>query len=88
MKTEEAERSRSSEATSGCGGFQQKPGLSYSGTDAPTSNASSIRPLAGLAVKGNIQLSHFGIQQAFVQGPIGFEVCTKLPPGCCDLTER
>lgn len=63
-------------------GAMQEQRVGYFDTYASTLSNSSFRLLTGVAAGNRIKLSHFDIQQAFIQALPMKEVCMKLPPGC------
>ena len=69
-------------------GFKQKYGADYLETFSPATNAASQRLLVALACKYNLELLHWGIEQAFVQSELDHEVFMKLPSGCGSMSGK
>ncbi|CAN0484778.1 unnamed protein product, partial [Discosporangium mesarthrocarpum] len=64
-------------------GYNQKPGVDYFETFAPTPAASTVRLLTAVANEQRLELIHFDAEQAFLHADID-EVFVRLPPGCAD----
>ena len=65
-------------------GFEQREGVDFSETVAPTVASSCVRLLSVIACECNLDLCHFDVDQAFVQSDLE-DVFLRLPKGCGDL---
>ncbi|CAN0504135.1 unnamed protein product, partial [Discosporangium mesarthrocarpum] len=69
-------------------GYNQKLGVDYFETFAPTPAASTVRLLTAVANEQRLELIHFDAEQAFLHADIDEEVFVRLPPGCGDLSGK
>ena len=69
-------------------GFMQREGIDFLDTYSPTPVSSSIRMIAVAAVQNDWTLSHWDIEQAFIQSKIDRDIYLKMPEGCGDLSGR
>ena len=69
-------------------GFMQREGVDFLDTFSPTPVPSSIRMISIAAVQNDWSLSHWDIEQAFVQSKIDRDIFLKLPEGCDELSGK
>ena len=69
-------------------GFKQREGVDLSETFAPTVSSSCVRLLSAIACECDLNLCHFGVDQAFVQSDLEEDVFLRLSRGCGDLSEK
>ena len=69
-------------------GFNQREGIDFFETFAPTPAASCIRLLGALACELNLDLCHFDAEQAFVQSSLDEDVFMRLPKGCGEMSGK
>ena len=69
-------------------GFSQRPGVDYHETFAPTPSTPCIRLMAAIACELQVDLYHFGVQQAFVQAELKEVVLMRMPQGCGALSGK
>ena len=69
-------------------GFNQREGIDFFETFAPTPAASCIRLLGALACELNLDLCHFDAEQAFVQSSLDEDVFMRLPQGCGEMSGK
>ena len=62
-------------------GFEQKEGIDYKETFAPTMNMKSFRILCGLAAKYKMKIRQFDVRSAFLNGELEEEIYVTQPPG-------
>lgn len=62
-------------------GFNQKPGVDYNETFAPTMKLASLRILLALAARHRLSMYQFDIKTAFLNAPLTEEVYLVPPPG-------
>ena len=67
-------------------GFSQRYQVDFLEVFSPTASAATIRILVALANIHGWDLSHFDVEQAFVQSKLDYEVYMRLPPGCGSMT--
>ena len=67
-------------------GDMEKASIGYGKLFEPTVAVSSVRLLATLVCKQNLDLCHFDIEQAFVQSDLDEDVFMLLPQGCGRLS--
>ena len=67
-------------------GFNQREGIDYFETFAPTPAAGCIRLLAATACELDLDLCHFDAEQAFVQSNLEEDVFLRLPRGCGNMS--
>ena len=68
-------------------GFNQRKGVDFSETFAPTVSSSCVRLLSVTAFEYDLDLCHFDVNQAFVQSDLK-DVFLRLPKGCDDFSGR
>ena len=69
-------------------GFSQRYQIDFLEVFSPTANAATIRLLVALANTHGWDLSHFDIEQAFIQSDLDFEIYMRLPPGCGSMSGK
>ena len=69
-------------------GFNQREGIDYFETYAPTPASSCIRLLASIACELNLDLCHFDAEQAFVQSDLKEDAFMRLPKGYSDMSGK
>ena len=62
-------------------GFNQKAGVDFTETFAPTMKLASLRVLIALAARHRLHLYQFDIKSAFLNADLHEEVYLRLPPG-------
>ena len=67
-------------------GFSQRPGVDNNDTFAPTRATPCIRLMAAITFELQLDLSHFDVQQAFVQEELKEVVLMRMPQGCGALS--
>ena len=67
-------------------GFNQREGIDYFETFAPTPAAGCIRLLSATACELDLDLCHFDAEQAFVQSNLEEDVFLRLPRGCGNMS--
>ena len=67
-------------------GFKQREGIDFGETFAPTVSSSCVRLLSAIACELDLDLSHFDVDQAFVQADLDEDVFLRLPKGCGELS--
>ena len=60
-------------------GFKQRDGVDFNETFAPTVSSSFVRLLSAIACECDLDLSHFDVDQAFVQSDLEEDVFLRLP---------
>lgn len=66
----------------------QKPGLDYGETFAPVVKLVSLRMLLTLAALNDVEMEHWDIVAAFLNGELEEEVYMKQPPGYEDKSGK
>ena len=69
-------------------GFGQRDGIDFFDTFSACPSVMSIRLLAALACKLDLDYCHFDSEQAFVQSDLDEVVYIRLPPGCGALSGK
>jgi hypothetical protein len=64
-----------------CQGFNQRPGIDYHQTFAPVVHMASVRTILSLATSADMDLSHFDVVAAFLNGEISEEIYIRQPEG-------
>ena len=62
-------------------GFQQAEGIDYTETYSPTLKYSSLRILLDRVAREDMELFHWDIGTAFLNGELEEEIYVSLPPG-------
>jgi len=62
-------------------GFTQRPGVDFRETFAPVARMTSIRALLSVACKDDMNLTHFDVDTAFLNGELDEEIYMRLPEG-------
>ena len=65
-------------------GFEQRKGIDYKKTFAPTMNMKSFRILCGIAAKYKMRIRQFDVRSAFLNGELEEEIYVTQPPGFKD----
>ena len=68
-------------------GFKQREGIYFGEAFAPTVSSSCVRLLSAIACEYDLNLSHFDVDQAFVQYHLD-DVFLRLPKGCGKLSGK
>ena len=68
--------------------FGQREGIDFFDTFPPCPSVISIRLLTALACELDLDLCHFGAEQAFVQSDLDEIVYISLPPSCDALSGK
>ena len=69
-------------------GYSQVEGVTYFDTFAPPASTAYNRLVAAMACKLDWNLSHLGIDQAFIQSELDTEILLRLAPGCGRLSGK
>ena len=62
-------------------GFEQRKGIDYKETFAPTMNMKSFRILCGISAKYKMKIRQFDVRSAFLNGELEEEIYVTQPPG-------
>ena len=62
-------------------GFEQREGIDFKETFAPTLNVKSFRILCGIAAKYKYKIRQFDVKSAFLNGILDEEIYVTQPPG-------
>ena len=69
-------------------GFKQRKGIDLGETFAPTVSSSCVGLLRAIACELDLDVSHFDVEQAFVQSRLDEDVFLRLPRGCGRLSGK
>ena len=69
-------------------GFSQQWGVDFLEVFSPTANTATIRLVLALANHFDWDMSHFDVEQAFVQSELDFVIFMRLPPGCGTMSGK
>ena len=63
-------------------GFKQREGIDFGETFSPTVSSSCVRLLSAIACECDLDICHFGVDQAFVQSRLDENIFLPLPRDC------
>ena len=69
-------------------GFKQREGIYFGETFVPTVSSSCVPLLGAIACKLDLDLCHFGVDQAFVRSHLDEDVFRRLPKGYGKLSGK
>ena len=87
-KADELDRVVKSKSRVVAPGFKQREGIYFGDIFPPVVSSSCLRLLSTIACELDLDVSHFDVEEAFVQSKLDKDVFLRLPKGCASLSGK